>query len=156
MWHLRGRAGVRGMSRGRGWHCMGRSRVEWSKDTAPVPFAWFRAARARPPGLRTIDPRPSVCGRLQAMPGNITFEYQNTKVAQGLCPALSNDTYQYIEPTLPMVATSLQLAPGIPQWADQRPMEKKAPGMAPSATESLRGGRSVRHGVACSCDARPF
>ena len=62
---------------------------------------------------------------IEAMPGKDVFMYK-TKVDQGHCKELTDDVYAKISPSLPFVATSLQLAPGIPKWADQRPDEKKA------------------------------
>jgi beta-glucanase (GH16 family) len=60
---------------------------------------------------------------VEAMPGNFTFGYEKYKVVEGACKPLPADQYKLLESPRPMVATSLQLAPGIPFGSDQRPKE---------------------------------
>jgi hypothetical protein len=60
---------------------------------------------------------------VEAMPGNWTFAYKEWKVDKGFCPPLPEDQYTLLESPRPMVATSLQLAPGIPFASAQRPLE---------------------------------
>jgi hypothetical protein len=60
---------------------------------------------------------------VEAMPGDFIFAYKKWKVDPGHCPSLPDDQYALLESPRPMVATSLQLAPGIPFGADQRPLE---------------------------------
>jgi hypothetical protein len=60
---------------------------------------------------------------VEAMPGDFIFKYKDFKADKGFCPKLQEDQYALLESPRPMVATSLQLAPGIPFGSDQRPLE---------------------------------
>jgi hypothetical protein len=60
---------------------------------------------------------------VEAMPGDFIFAYKEWKADPGHCPKLPEDQYALLESPRPMVATSLQLAPGIPYGSDQRPLE---------------------------------
>ena len=60
---------------------------------------------------------------VEAMPGNFSFSYKQWKSDAGHCPELPEDQYALLESPRPMVATSLQLAPGLPFGSDQRPLE---------------------------------
>jgi hypothetical protein len=60
---------------------------------------------------------------VEAMPGKFVFDYKNWKIDSGYCGDLSEAEYSLLVSPRPMVATSLQLAPGIPFKADQRPLE---------------------------------
>jgi len=60
---------------------------------------------------------------VEAMPGSFAFDYKKWKVDSGVCAPLPEDEYHLVVSPRPMVATSLQLAPGIPYRADQRPAE---------------------------------
>mmetsp|Transcript_151848 Transcript_151848/g.279884 ORF Transcript_151848/g.279884 Transcript_151848/m.279884 type:complete len:1058 (+) Transcript_151848:79-3252(+) len=64
---------------------------------------------------------------IEAMPGTYTYDYKLEQVASGHCPPLKNEEeYKYLRVKQPMVATSLQLAPGILYKADQRPKDADA------------------------------
>ena len=59
---------------------------------------------------------------IEAMPGWRQYSYQ-WKVDAGMCPLLPPEAMQWVHPQLPFVATSVQLGPGVPLWADERPKE---------------------------------
>ena len=63
---------------------------------------------------------------IETMPGTFKYDYHKYKVATNHCHPVPEKTLRRIMPGLPFVATSLQLAPGMPMWADERPDEWRA------------------------------
>ena len=55
---------------------------------------------------------------MDAVPGGRKLSYQD-KIDKGLCDPVPDYVVQALSQQLPAVATSVQLGPGIPKWADE-------------------------------------
>uniref|UniRef100_A0A7S4T845 GH16 domain-containing protein n=1 Tax=Alexandrium monilatum TaxID=311494 RepID=A0A7S4T845_9DINO len=83
---------------------------------------------------------------IEAMPGG-THRLQQPALGLGHCPAVPPSEVDKLRMSLPMVATALQAAPGVPRGVDQRPQQMCLPDWNRQWYKELKQGTSPTYGT---------